>query len=105
MTHITKKSRKKFFNYLNKTFNDYNQEESEEEQLKPACIDLTDYKLKIDHFDQMHVLPDENRVDGSDNFRQVRVVANILTLRTFRSAVDGVPLYLCIYRKIFLLMT
>jgi len=29
------------------------------------------YKLKIDHFDQMHVLPDDNRLDGSDNFRQV----------------------------------
>jgi hypothetical protein len=47
-------------------------QESEEEQLKPPCIDLSDYKLKIDHFDQMHVLTDENRLEGSDNFRQVK---------------------------------
>ncbi len=49
----------------------FGEQESEEEQLKPPCIDLSDYKLKIDHFDQMHVLTDENRLEGSDNFRQV----------------------------------
>jgi len=46
-------------------------QESEVEQLKPPCMDLTDYKLKIDHFDQMHVLADENKVEGAGNFRQV----------------------------------
>ena len=49
-------------------------QESEEEQLKPPCIDLSDYKLKIDHFDQMHALTDENRLEGADNFRQVIVM-------------------------------
>merc|ERR1712121_192523 len=46
-------------------------EETDQEQLKPPCIDLTDYKLKIDHFDQMHVLADETKVEGAENFRQV----------------------------------
>merc|ERR1711970_237151 len=46
-------------------------QEAEVEELKPACIDLTDYKLKIDHFDQMHVLSDESKLDGAENFRQV----------------------------------
>ena len=42
----------------------------EEEALTPPCIDLSEYKLKIDHFDQMHVLGEE-KVDGAHNFRQV----------------------------------
>lgn len=46
------------------------EEQIEEEVLTPACIDLTDYKLKIDHFDQMHVLGDD-KVEGAQNFRQV----------------------------------
>ena len=40
-------------------------------ELPPACLDLSDYKLKIDHFDQMHVLNDESKVEGAENFRQV----------------------------------
>jgi len=46
------------------------EEQIEEEVLTPACIDLTEYKLKIDHFDQMHVLG-EDKVEGAQNFRQV----------------------------------
>lgn len=46
------------------------EEQVEEEVLTPACIDLTEYKLKIDHFDQMHVLG-EDKVEGAQNFRQV----------------------------------
>ena len=41
------------------------------EVLNPPCIDLTEYKLKIDHFDQMHVLDEEGKVEGAENFRQV----------------------------------
>jgi len=48
------------------------EQEPEVEELKPACIDLTDYKLKIDHFDQMHVLTDDSsKLEGAENFRQV----------------------------------
>ena len=39
--------------------------------LNPPCIDLTEYKLKIDHFDQMHVLEEEGKLEGAENFRQV----------------------------------
>ena len=35
-------------------------------------LDLTDYLLKIDHFDKMHVLKDEGKIDGAPNFRQVK---------------------------------
>jgi len=42
-----------------------------EEELPPACLDLTEYKIKIDHFDQMHVLGEEGKVEGAGNFRQV----------------------------------
>jgi len=45
--------------------------EEEEEVLPPPCLDLTDYLLKIDHFDKMHVLKDEGKIDGAPNFRQV----------------------------------
>merc|ERR1711962_1876898 len=47
------------------------EEKPDVEQLKPPCMDLSEYKLKIDHFDQMHVLPDETKVEGAENFRQV----------------------------------
>jgi len=45
--------------------------EEEEEVLPPPCLDLSDYLLKIDHFDKMHVLKDEGKIDGAPNFRQV----------------------------------
>ena len=34
-------------------------------------LDMSEYKLKIDHFDQVHVLGSENIIDGAPNFRQV----------------------------------
>jgi len=34
-------------------------------------MDMTEFKLKIDHFDQVHVLGPENSIDGAPNFRQV----------------------------------
>ena len=47
------------------------QESMPEVELEPACMDLTDYKVKVDHFENIHTLPDENKVDGAPNFRQV----------------------------------
>merc|ERR1712088_661700 len=43
----------------------------EEEVLPPPCMDLSEYLLKIDHFDKMHVLKDEGKIEGAPNFRQV----------------------------------
>ena len=40
--------------------------------LEPACLDLTHYKPKVDHFENLHVLPAEEKVEGAPNFRQVR---------------------------------
>ena len=40
--------------------------------LEPACLDLTAYKPKVDHFENIHVLPEEGKVEGAPNFRQVR---------------------------------
>jgi len=34
-------------------------------------LNMTDYKLKIDHFDQVHVLGPDSIVEGAPNFRQV----------------------------------
>ena len=34
-------------------------------------LDLSEYKLKVDHFDKVHVLGQENIIDGAPNFRQV----------------------------------
>ena len=36
-------------------------------------MDLSEYLLKIDHFDKMHVLKDEGKIEGAPNFRQVSV--------------------------------
>jgi len=46
-------------------------QEEQAEELPPPCIDLTEFKIKIDHFDQIHVLGQENKIDGAENFRQV----------------------------------
>jgi len=46
--------------------------EEVEEELPPACVDLQDYKLKVDHFDGIHALPEEAAsLEGAPNFRQV----------------------------------
>ena len=49
--------------------------EAEQEEaakpLEPACLDLTDYKPKVDHFENIHVLKEEENVEGAPNFRQV----------------------------------
>eukprot|EP00092_Neocalanus_flemingeri_P002085 GFUD01002224.1.p1 GENE.GFUD01002224.1~~GFUD01002224.1.p1 ORF type:complete len:538 (+),score=154.55 GFUD01002224.1:88-1701(+) len=42
-----------------------------EPPLEPACMDLSDYKPKIDHFEQLHALGQEKMVVGAPNFRQV----------------------------------
>ena len=34
-------------------------------------MDLTDYKPKVDHFEQIHALGKDNVVLGAPNFRQV----------------------------------
>ena len=41
-------------------------------------MDLSDYKPKVDHFEQLHALGQENVVVGAHNFRQVdfRILRN-----------------------------
>ena len=34
-------------------------------------MDLSEYLLKTDHFEKMHVLKDEGKVEGAPNWRQV----------------------------------
>ena len=36
------------------------------------CVDLTSTHLKIDHFDMMHGLGEDKKLEGAPNFRQVR---------------------------------
>jgi hypothetical protein len=47
---------------------------------KPAllqpCVDLVTYRIKIDHFDQMHTLGDDVKVEGAPNFRKVSSINN-----------------------------
>ena len=69
--------------------------ETVEPPLEPACeqmfkllslqnqriflgMDLSDYKPKVDHFEQLHALGQENVVVGAHNFRQVncRMLSN-----------------------------
>lgn len=46
--------------------------EEVEEVLPPACLDLTNYPLKTDFFDQMHLLDEKiEKIEGVANFRQV----------------------------------
>ena len=47
-------------------------------------MDLSEYLLKIDHFDKMHVLKDEGKIEGAPNFRQVP----IFTLPIYISKLD-----------------
>ena len=35
-------------------------------------MDLTDYKPKVDHFENIHCLPEEGKIEGAPNFRQIR---------------------------------
>ena len=35
-------------------------------------MDLTDYKPKVDHFENIHGLPEEGKIEGAPNFRQIR---------------------------------
>lgn len=51
--------------------NDQNKDSMPEIILEPAYIDLTDYKVKVDHFENIHTLQDVNKVEGAPNFRQV----------------------------------
>ena len=41
-------------------------------ELGPACMDLTDYKPKVDHFENIQALPEVGKIEGAPNFRQVR---------------------------------
>ena len=49
-------------------------EEAEEvaAPLAPACMDLTEYKPKVDHFENIHTLAEEGKIEGAPNFRQVK---------------------------------
>jgi len=37
----------------------------------PPCADLSECRLKIDHFDKMHVLTGDLKIEGAPNYRQV----------------------------------
>ena len=52
--------------------NDQDKDSMPEIVLEPAFMDLNDYKVKVDHFENIHTLPDDNKVEGAPNFRQVR---------------------------------
>ena len=41
-------------------------------------MDLSEYLLKIDHFDKMHVLKDEGKIEGAPNFRQVPIFTSLI---------------------------
>ena len=46
--------------------------EEEEEEEVPPVLDLTNYFIKPDHFDGIHVLDDDlEKVEGAPNFRQI----------------------------------
>ena len=47
------------------------EQEEDAKPLEPACLDLTDYKPKVDHFENIHVLTKEENIEGAPNFRQV----------------------------------
>ena len=53
------------------------------EPVKPPCVDLTSTHLKIDHFDQMHVLGEEGKLSGAPNYRQVKSKFYQLTFYLF----------------------
>ena len=36
---------------------------------QPPCVDLSDFRLKVDHFDKMHGLGEECKLEGAPNFR------------------------------------
>ena len=36
-------------------------------------MDLSEYLVKIDHFDKIHVLGPEGKIEGAPNWRQVRI--------------------------------
>ena len=46
-------------------------QEEKEGTEKQDGIDLTQYKVKVDHFEGVHVLKDEELLEGAPNFRQV----------------------------------
>ena len=48
------------------------EEETLAPELDPPCMDLTDYKPKVDHFENIQALPDESKIEGAPNFRQVK---------------------------------
>ena len=49
------------------------EEAAKEPAATPAAPgdDLKDYKVKVDHFDDIHMLGDEGAVEGAPNFRQI----------------------------------
>jgi len=46
--------------------------EDKEPPLEPACMDLNDYRPKVDHFENLHALGQEKVIIGAPNFRQVK---------------------------------
>ena len=47
------------------------EETLEDKQPAADSIDLTQYKVKVDHFQGIHILKDEGFLEGAPNFRQV----------------------------------
>ena len=47
---------------------------------QPPCVDLTEFPLKIDHFENMHVLDPKDEIKGGPNFRKVKNATVLLRL-------------------------
>ena len=73
------------------------EETQEEKQPAGDSIDLTQYKVKVDHFQGIHILKDEGFLEGAPNFRQVsqhdetRSVCDCLSFRWPASLSLAVP--------------
>ena len=73
------------------------EETQEEKQPAGDSIDLTQYKVKVDHFQGIHILKDEGFLEGAPNFRQVsqhdetRSVCDCLSFRWRASLSLAVP--------------
>ena len=53
-------------------------EEKQGEAERVEGVDLTQYKVKVDHFEGVHVLNDEDLLAGAPNFRQVGGEASLV---------------------------
>ena len=57
-------------NYTNDSIRDISSQYFSFQCSNPGA-DLTDCQIKIDHFDKIHALSEEGKIDGAPNYRQV----------------------------------